>query len=332
MAKSIVKVNFKKGDLIDGRYQVVKKLGEGGCGTVFRCKDRKLDDIDVAVKMLEDSTEMPRFRREAKVMKGTRSEHVVQLIKSGIHEKAHPYLALEFMDGGSIRELMDRRKRLEPPEAAWILIQAIRGLKASRTVHRDLKPENLLLAKGDKGRGFDLIPGDTDTGALVKVADFGLAKSRGGDSMSLTHSGQVMGTPLYMSPEQCRNTKRASVKTDIYAIGVIFFEMVTGKPPFDANNVYDIMAKHCNEEPKTGRLPKGAKEVIERCLKKKPGDRYPTLAALERELEEVAGLRSQDSLASGGGILFFIVFAILLAGGAVALYLFRDQIPFLPNH
>ena len=157
------------------------------------------------------------------------------------------------------------------------------------------------------------MPGDLDAGATVKVADFGLAKSKIGESASLTNTGQVMGTPLYMSPEQCRNTKRVSVRSDIYSVGVILFELVSGKPPFDANNVYDIMAMHCNDEPKTGRLPADVRAVVERCMQKSPRLRYPTLAALERDLEVLVGLR-EGNLApekSGGGALKW-VFALVL--------------------
>ncbi|MDA3960643.1 MAG: serine/threonine-protein kinase [Planctomycetota bacterium] len=334
MARSVLGRRFKRGETIGDRYQVVKVLGEGGAGCVYRCKDLKKEGDDVAVKLLEDAGEAARFRREARVMNRTRSPHVVKLLDRGFHDKQFPYLAMEFMDGGSVRDLLDRRGKLPIEEACWLLVQTIGGLKATSSVHRDLKPENLLLSKGNKGRGYTLVPGDVEDGVTVKVSDFGLAKSRDAESVSLTHSGQVMGTPVYMSPEQCRNTKRVSVKTDIYALGVILYEMVCGKPPFDANNIYDIMAMHCNDEPKLGRVPSEVRGICERCLRKEPGKRFTSLAALERDLKVVAGLRKagakDDDDGEGGGFGIWVVIAIVvLAGLLYAGWYYRERASWL---
>ena len=323
MANTMTTRKLRKGEVIAGRYQVSRRLGEGGAGAVYRCSDQRSNGAEVAVKILERLDDMPRFRREARVMGRVNHPNVVRLLGRGVHEGEMPYLVLEFMDGGSLRDLLDRRGSLPAEEACWILLQAIRGLKATKTVHRDLKPENLLLAKGSKGRGYTLMPGDMDGGAVIKVADFGLAKSRGKDSLSLTHSGQVMGTPIYMSPEQCKNTKRVSVKTDIYALGVILFEMVVGKPPFDANNIYDIMNMHCNDNPRLGRVPTDLRPIVARCLQKEPGRRYLTLAALERDLERVVGLRNEEKPSTGLGMLLGVVVILIL----VALgWWYRDTI------
>lgn len=338
MARSVLGRRFKRGESIADRFQVVKVLGEGGAGCVYRCKDQRADGADVAVKLLEDPGEAARFRREARVMNRTRSPHVVRLLARGFHDKQFPYLAMEYMDGGSLRDLLDRRGKLPYEEAAWLLIQAIGGLKATGSVHRDLKPENLLLSKGGKGRGYTLVIGDIDDGITVKVADFGLAKSRDADSVSLTHSGQVMGTPVYMSPEQCRNTKRVSVKTDIYALGILLYEMVVGRPPFDANNIYDIMAMHCNDEPRLGRVPQEVRPIVERCLRKEPGKRYASLAALERDLRVVAGLRragardgdAADDDDEGGGLGIWLVLALVVIAALVyAGWYYRERTPWL---
>ncbi|MFW5751003.1 MAG: serine/threonine-protein kinase [Planctomycetota bacterium] len=323
MATTLKDRRLRKGETIASRYQVVRRLGEGGAGSVYRCRDLKTEGDEVAVKVLENLEDMPRFRREARVMAKTRHPHVVQLLGRGVHEGEMPYLVLEYMDGGSVRDLLDRRGKVPVEEACWILMQSISGLKATKSVHRDLKPENLLMSKGAKGRGVTLMPGDVENGAVLKVADFGLAKSRARDSLSLTHTGQVMGTPVYMSPEQCKNTKRVSVKTDIYALGVILYELTAGKPPFDANNIYDIMNMHCSEKPKLGRVPAELRPIVARCLQKKPGSRYPTLAALERELERVSGLRNEEK--PGSGLKLFIGVVILCAIAAAGI-MFRDQV------
>lgn len=324
MAKTMKAARFRKGEVIGGQFEVVRKLGEGGCGAVYRCRDSKRGGSDVAVKVLEDASELQRFRREARVMRATDSEHVVRYHGKGRHE-ALSYLVMEFADGGSVKNLIDRRGKLAPNDAAWILIQAIRGLKRAGTVHRDLKPENLLLVKGSIGRGLELKPGDNDGGVTVKVADFGLAKSPDANSLSLTQSGQVMGTPVYMSPEQCRNTKRVSVRSDIYSLGVMLYELVTGRVPFDANNIYDIMEAHCNQEPRLGHLPKEVRAICERCLQKEPGKRYPSLAALERDLSHLAGLSFRGG-GGGSGVWFVIITVLVLTGLAAAVFFFRHDL------
>ena len=135
-----------------------------------------------------------------------------------------------------------------------------------------------------------------------------------------------MGTPVYMSPEQCRNTKNVGSKSDIYSLGILLYEMVVGKVPFDGTNAYDIMASHCNDEPKFPRMDARLKAVLERCLAKTPGKRFGSLAALERELSAIAGLKNQAAgVASVAGArgLAFVVFAFGVLA-AVAWFL-RDR-------
>lgn len=316
---TVVVPKFKRGEQIGGRFTIERRLGEGGCGTVYRCVDAKTE-ATVAVKVLENPSEDQRFRREARVMARIDHRHVVRLVHEGKHEGVLRYIAMEFVDGGNLRRHLDRSGGSVPvKEAAWIILQAISGLRHAKTVHRDLKPENLLVAKPTGSRGVRFTPGATDGAAVIKVADFGLAKGSVTEDTSLTRSGQVMGTPQYMSPEQCRNTKRVSVKTDIYALGIILYEMTTGRPPFEAGNVYDLMALQCNEEPKLGRVPKDVRDIVGRCLAKAPGKRYPSLKALEDALAPIAGLEpSSTSTARGfpwGWIVAFLLAAGLAYGG-----------------
>lgn len=319
MARTTFGIRFKKGDQIGGRYEVLRKLGEGGAGAVYHCRDLRRGAGEVAVKVLENQADHARFRREGRLMQRVRHRHVVALLDRGMHDQRWPYLVLEYMNGGSVRDLLDRRKKLDVVDAAWLIIQTIRGLKAARTVHRDLKPENLLLNKGNKGTGLSVIAGDVEAGATIKVSDFGLAKSREEGSVSLTNTGQVMGTPVYMSPEQCRSTKRVSIKTDVYALGILLYEMVMGKPPFDASNVYDIMAMQCEKEPDLRRVPAALRDIIRTCLAKKPQHRYPTLAALERDLGVVAGTRVRREEDTGGAWWVWILVVLLVAGVGLAL-------------
>ncbi len=316
MARATLQLKLKPNDTIANRYVVIRKLGEGGCGSVYRARSTaKGREREVAIKVLENASDLARFRREAKVLRSVDHKHVLKCLDQGVHDR-HPYLVLEFMEGGSVRDLVDSRGRLSPEEAAWILVMAVRGLRASKTLHRDLKPENLLVGKGSGGR-LNLVVGDTVKGCVVKLADFGLAKTFDPSNTRLTNTGQVMGTPLYMSPEQCRNMRTVTVQADIYSLGIILYEMVVGKPPFDAENAYDIMAKHCNEEPKFPRsLDPRVKAICERCLQKSPSARYRTLYALEKDLSALAGLDEPEPdrfpltwLVIGVGI---VVFAVLL--------------------
>jgi len=315
MARETLSLKINKGDLIDSRYLVLKKLGEGGCGSVFRCRSIKDQDREVAVKILENPSDEKRFKREAKVLKAVRSNHVIKLLADGSHDR-HMYMVLEFMEGGSVRDLLSSRGKISSEEAAWIIIMAVRGLRASKTVHRDLKPENLLLNKGQNGRNVPFLIDDARKGAAIKVADFGLAKNRDQSQTNLTNTGQIMGTPLYMSPEQCRNTRDVTTASDIYSMGIILFELAHGKPPFDADNAYDIMAMHCNEPLAfPPRLDPRVRNVIAKCTAKTPKDRYRSLLALERDLCAVAGIGEPepDRFRVGTFLLLLVTFLVVAA-------------------
>jgi len=307
---------IKRGRVIADTFEVVGRLGEGGCGAVYKCKHLKRSGAVVAVKVLEQLDDVQRFRREGQVLRQTKHPNVVRLYGRGMVDE-HPYLAMELVGGGSVRDLLASRKKLGAQEAAWLLVQAVRGLKAAGTVHRDLKPENLLLAGNRKITAIETGNG-VDSGTVVKVADFGLAKSVDGspESMQLTHSGQVMGTPYYMSPEQCRSSKKVSFKTDVYAIGIMLFELTAGKLPFDGANIYDVMKMQCEQDPKyPKRMNEDVQAICERCLQKKPGQRYPSLAALERDLARVAGVPVEpaDKRWIWRWLLRLAMFAALLA-------------------
>lgn len=331
MARATLGTAIKKGDVIGDEFEVERKLGEGGCGTVFLCrwlqaKAKTNRNKVVAVKVLDRSGDPARFIREAQVLRKTKHPNVVRLLGSGYHDD-RPYIALEYVEGGSVRDLMDKRKELPVEEAAWILVQTVRGLRASKTVHRDLKPENLLLTTGEgRTKTPKLIINDTTDGAVVKVADFGLARDLDLSQTRLTNSGQVMGTPVYMSPEQCRSTKNVTIKTDIYAIGILLYEMLSGKVPFEANNAYDTMKMHLESEPAFPRsIPKDAKAIIRRCLEKQIGKRYQTLRALEKDLCALAGIGvERESDSNWGRVLVIVIIGVAIL--ATLAWVLRDRL------
>ncbi|MFW5845310.1 MAG: serine/threonine protein kinase [Planctomycetota bacterium] len=321
---SILIEPLKRGRVIADTFEVVSKIGEGGCGSVYKCKHLKKKGVIVAVKVLDQPEDVQRFHREGNVLKGTRHPNVVRLYGKGLID-GRPYLAMEFINGGSVRDLLKSKRKLPQEEAGWLLVQTVRGLRAAGTVHRDLKPENLLLVGNRRVTQVRIGEEESDSGTQVKVADFGLAKSvGGGDSLNLTHSGQVMGTPVYMSPEQCRSSKNVSFKTDVYAVGIMLYEMVNGKLPFDGSNVYDIMNMHCDQEPAyPKRMPREARAICERCLQKAAGQRYRSLAALERDLAHLAGVPSEGG--GGGCLVKMVLVLIVLAGLAAAAWYFQGH-------
>lgn len=316
-----------RGQVICDTFKVVSRLGEGGCGAVYRCKHLKKPGTEVAVKLLDNLEDLQRFNREAKMMRNIKHPNVVTLFGKGVFE-GRPFMTMEFVSGGSLRDLLDKRKKLSPEEAALIGVQIVRGLRAANTVHRDLKPENILLTRIGRRSSGEAEAKATKGGTVVKLADFGLAKNLNSDSMNLTRTGQVMGTPVYMSPEQCRNTKNVTIKTDMYAIGVMLFEMVTGNPPFDHDNIYDIMTMHCTKDPKfPKRMNADIKQICERCLHKTPSKRFPTLAALERALAKIAGVDVEAPSRSWGK---WILILLLLGGlGAAGWYYWEQILPYI---
>ncbi len=285
-----LKSNLRPGDLIEGRYKVEQKLGEGGCGSVYRCTLVQRPDEEVAVKLLENPNDLVRFQREIEVLRGTKSAHVVGFRHYGKHLQ-FPYLAMEYLAGASLRDYLDKKKRIPVKEACWIIVQAIKGLRDSATVHRDLKPENLLLTKAASGR-VEFLIGDLKKGSVVKLADFGLAKAFDPLRSRLTNTGQIMGTPLYMSPEQCTSTRDVNAKSDIYSLGVILFELITGECPFNADDPYTLIKLHNEAEARyPARMDQQVQAVLKRCLQKKPAARYSGLDDLESDLAIIAGIK-----------------------------------------
>jgi predicted Ser/Thr protein kinase len=271
--------------LVDGRYRIEELIGEGGMGLVYRAMHMALNK-PVAIKVLQreasqDEEVLARFTREAQSASSIGNQHIVDVSDFGVLEDGAVYFTMEYLEGEDLIEAIDSAQRMSSARAIHIAKQVCRALSAAHgvgIVHRDLKPENVFLIRQGEDPDF------------VKILDFGIAKVADGQHR-LTRAGEVFGTPHYMSPEQCQG-QDVDARTDIYALGVLLYEMVTGDVPHDADTMMGILTKQLYEDPvppsiKCAQVPAALEQVIMRCLFKDPGQRYPSMAELLADLERV---------------------------------------------
>ncbi len=294
------------GATIDGRYLVEKQLGEGGMGVVYLCRHTIIDK-KVAMKVLradmarnEEVTE--RFLNEARSASSIGNPHIIDISDFGRLPDGATYFVMEFLSGTPMAELADAGIALEPDRVGHIGIQLTQGLAAAHDagiVHRDLKPDNIFLVRQGAQEDF------------VKILDFGIAKASSNVS-KLTQAGQVFGTPHYMSPEQAAGAV-VDHRSDIYALGVILYELSTGTLPFDADNFMAILTQHMYKAPLPPSqveglphaFPEGLEMIILKCMAKEPADRYQTMSEVGDQLRQVftGGLqisaREMRSIADG---------------------------------
>jgi serine/threonine protein kinase len=289
MSMSTNIMDIEKGSKIDC-YTVIRKLGEGGMGSVYLCSYEFDSNVRVAIKILDDKADKRRFRREIKVMQkateklSDRRSHIVRYLD---HDEwnGKMYLAMEYVNGGSIEDYLREKKKFDEKTAAWISIQALRGLRQANVIHRDLKPANVLVSGGM----VQVQDGNREEwlGGIVKIADFGLAKEEedGNGNALLTMSGAILGTGIYMSPEQCRSIKSCDVRSDIYSLGCMLYEMCTGCYVFNHESLYDMMNAHMKEEVLFPRkMSIEMRKILERMLEKDVRRRYQSLIECERAL------------------------------------------------
>ncbi len=261
-----------------GSYQIIEELGRGGMGVVYKAFEPALQRT-VALKMLGESVAhqpglVERFYREARAMAALSDPNVVQIHAVGEHA-GQPYFVMEFVAGESLGDRL-KRERISIPEAKRILLQAARGLHAAHEVnivHRDIKPGNLMLTQ--KG--------------LVKVTDFGIALGNESRGERLTGTGGIVGTPGYLSPEACLG-EPLDARTDIFALGVVTYEMLTGRLPFDDKSPFALMAAVVQAQiPDVRTLNKdvdqGTINILQRMLARRPAERYQSCADLVHDLE-----------------------------------------------
>jgi len=275
------------GRVLDGKYEILARLGEGGMGSVYRARRVHIGD-EVAVKVLhakfvDDDTLVERFRREARAAAQLQHPNVVTIHDYGEARgpEGFAYIVMELVRGVSLRELLRREGPLDVARAAALMRDICAGVGAAHRrdiVHRDIKPDNIIVLPPE-------VDGD---GERVKVVDFGIAKLRdmAGDS-TLTQAGAMVGTPFYMSPEQCRG-EHLDARADVYSLGSLLYEMVAGQTPFTAPSITGVISKHLTEAPppvpERLNVPPALQHVLARSLSKDPEGRQRDATEFAREV------------------------------------------------
>src|SRR3954453_3420216 len=280
------------GTCLSGRYRLDVQIGSGGMSTVYRAFDQTLERV-VAVKLMHreiasDSAQLERFRREARAVAQFSHPHIVGVIDAG-EDDGRPYIVFEYVGGGTLKGRIRRCGRLPVDESLAYAIEITRALGAAHSrgiVHRDIKPQNVLI----------------DEEGMAKVTDFGIPRSLGEEG--LTADGRVLGTTDYVSPEQALG-HAVNGQSDIYSLGIVLFEMLTGDVPFHGENQVAVAMKHVREDvPDVQRVRRGLSasvaSVLDRMTAKDLGKRYPDAVTLEDDLEEALAIEAARAGRSTG--------------------------------
>ena len=283
---------MKIGQLIKERYEIVELLGEGGMAFVYKAKDMQLERM-VAIKTLkpnyvEQTTFVERFKREAQTAANLNHPNIVQIFDWGIEEE--PYFVMEYIEGNTLTSIISNRKTISLSDALFIGAQVANGLQAAHSqglVHRDIKPGNIMITPSGK----------------VKVTDFGIVSIQDEES-DITKTGSILGTASYISPEQAQG-KAVSVGSDLYSLGTVLYELITGNPPFEADTPIATATKHLTEKPEKPSkyrqdLPRGIENAILKLLHKTPRDRFKSAedlrAVLLQQRNQLEMVQTQESL------------------------------------
>jgi tetratricopeptide (TPR) repeat protein len=264
------------GAILSGRYEIVALLGFGGMGAVYRARDRELDR-DVALKTIRsdlanDSSILQRFKHELVLARQVTHRNVIRIFDIG-EDTGIKYITMEYLEGQDLSDLLRQREKVPPDEAATIMAQVCQGLAAAHAegvIHRDLKPSNIMIGKNGR----------------VCVMDFGLARTYGDAGM--TQTGALLGTVEYMSPEQARGEK-LDARSDLYTVGLIFYELLTGVIPFKAESAVASLWKRMQSRPTPActlspEVPKALSDIVDRCLEADPDKRYDSANAILNDL------------------------------------------------
>ncbi len=326
------------GTTLGGRYQIIRRIGEGGMGIVYEAQHVVIQK-PVAVKVLRDDSagrpeNVARFRQEAISASRIGHENIIDISDFGQTPQGYHYFVMEMLKGEDLADVLEREQALDIPRAVNITLQCCRALGAAHAkgiVHRDMKPENIFLTKRTNNTDF------------VKIVDFGIAKMNdletSGPGRKLTKTGMIFGTPEYMSPEQAGG-KPLDHRVDIYALGLILYEMVTGSVPFTGDNFMGILTQHMFEKPPPLKQINATRDydpdleaVIFRAIAKERDKRFTTMEEFADDLSLLFGTnpgvatsmrslrtkpRSASRSASKKGLLWGAALTLIAAGGAVA--------------
>jgi serine/threonine protein kinase len=288
-------VSMQLEQLVAGKYRIDRVLGAGGMGVVVAATHLQLDQL-VALKFIHTEAMhnpeiVARFEREARAAVRLKSEHAARIIDVGRLESGSPYIVMEYLEGQDLAQVLEQRRSLPVAVASDYIIQACDVIAEAHSlgiVHRDLKPGNLFLARTSHGQ------------QVIKVLDFGISKTQGltGD-VNMTRTQAVMGSPGYMSPEQMRSTKNVEGRTDIWSLGIILYELVAGRTPFQADTFSALCVKiavdpHPPMLALPSKLPSGFEAVVNRALEKDPAMRYQSAAELAEALAPYAGASARE--------------------------------------
>lgn len=276
--------------MLAGRYVLREILGKGGMGTVWRAQHVELGS-PVAVKLIDaklaqQENALTRFRREAKASAALRSPHVVQILDYGV-EHGVPYIAMELLEGESLAARLERDLTLSPADTSWIITHVARAIgKAheARIVHRDLKPDNIFLVRNEDEW-------------VAKVLDFGIAKAIGvgvpgaTPAALTTQTGAMLGTPYYMSPEQAQGTRTVDFRSDLWSLGVIAYECLVGRRPFESAALGDLLLRICTQPPplpsSVASIPVGFDSWFVRACNRNPDERFTSAREMAETLRKV---------------------------------------------
>jgi serine/threonine-protein kinase len=283
------------GAVIRGKYEILEKIGAGGMGVVYKARHLRFNEVCalklVSASLAQDPTFLQRFNTEALMMRRLEHPHALRVNDIDETEDGTPFIVMEYVEGDNLARLLGARSAaggLEPERAARIAAQVSDALAAAHRlgiIHRDIKPSNILLARA---------PG----GDHVKVFDFGIAKVKEGSPLgggaSLTQTGMLVGTPAYMSPEQCQGARSEQLdgRTDLYSLGIVLYEMLAGAVPFSAQTPVALLLAHVQERPRDPRrarpdLPQPLVDVVFHALEKDPAQRFQTAEEMRDALQAV---------------------------------------------
>lgn len=291
------------GSTLVEKYEILSRIGSGGMSIIYKARDRVLDRM-VAVKVLQsqlvdDETSLKRFKQEAQAASHLDHPNIIGVHDFGVAVTGQPYLVMEFISGESLAEVVKREHYVDFRRLIPIFMQTCDALEHAHNkgvIHRDLKSSNIMLSESD---------GVAD---IVTVVDFGIAKlmpSSGKQPQNLTNTGEIFGSPIYMSPEQCLG-QVLDARSEIYSLGTMMYETITGLPPLMGDTIVDTMKMHVNEKPRTFKevrpelnIPPALEAIVFKALEKSPDARFQTMRQCYEALENLqAFLSSKDGRGS----------------------------------